>query len=415
MSDIKEVDQAGVVHAPDDDRSTAWHIGFTAVLTVAMAIGTFPQFTLGALGPLLVDDLGLSRAALGSLSTAFFLVATLVSSFVGHLGERLGGRRLLAMLFAVAAASLVAMAAAPSFPWLVVAVGVAGLSIAASNPSTNALIAAHLPAGRRGSVVGIKQSGVQAGSFVAGAMLPGLGLAIGWRNALLLVALVSAAGLVATVAVVPRQATALTPQPTAGTAAQASTVVRWLVPYAFLMGAAVSALTAYLALYANETLGMAETTAGALLAVVGAVGVAARILWGRAAERRTSVAQPLAVLTVAALAAIALVWAAAYVGAWLLWPAAVGVGASAAAWNSVGMLAVVRETAGQGTSRASGHVLTGFYLGLLAMPIGFGALVDATETYGPAWALAFACAAAALGLTLAWRRTSQRSASERSR
>lgn len=382
------------------DRSAAWRTGFTAVLTLGMAIGTFPQFALGALGPLLVDDLGLSRAGLGSLSTAFFLVAALASSFIGHLGERMGARRLLVLLFAVTTASLVSMAVAPSYAWLVVAVGLAGLGIAATNPSTNALIATHLPSGRRGAVVGIKQSGVQVGSFVAGAVLPGLALAIGWRNAMLLVGLMSGAGLAGVFAVVPRDTA--TPGPGAAADGQSS-VVRWLVPYAFFMGAGVSATTAYLALYANETLGMSEAAAGALLAVMGAVGVVARILWGRAAERRPTVAGPLAALTIAAVAAVALVWAAAYAGAWLVWPAAVGVGATGAAWNSVGMLAIVRETAGHGTSRASGHVLTGFYAGLLAMPIAFGALVDATGTYSPAWGLTVVSLAAALGLALAWQ------------
>jgi hypothetical protein len=150
-----------------------------------------------------------------------------------------------------------------------------------------------------------------------------------------------------------------------------------------------------------------------VLAVVGGVGVAARILWGRTAERQASVALPLITLTTASLVAVAMVWAADHAGAWLIWPAAVGVGATAAAWNSVGMLAVVRETAGRGTSRASGHVLTGFYTGLLAMPPAFGALADATGTYDPSWGLTLAALAIALGITLAWQRASGGTASER--
>jgi predicted MFS family arabinose efflux permease len=370
------------------ERSTAWYAGFTALLTVAMAIGTFPQFTLGALGPFLVDDLGLSRTRLGSLSTAFFLVAALVSSLVGYLGERLGGRRLLALMFAVAATSAVSMAIAPSFPLLIVAVGLAGLSIASSNPSTNTLISAHLPSGRRGAVVGIKQSGVQA-------------LTIGWRPSLLLIALVAAGGLAATITLLPRQEARASHGPQA---VNGSNVVRWLVPYAFFMGAGVSATTAYLPLYANQALGLDQATAGSLLAVVGAVGVASRILWGRVAERRPNVAAPLTVLTAGSLVAIVLVWVAEYAGTWLVWPAAVAIGATAAAWNAVGMLAIVRETALAGTSRASGHVLTGFYAGLLAMPVAFGALVDTTGIYGPSWALTFGCLAIALGITLAWQR-----------
>jgi hypothetical protein len=81
-----------------------------------------------------------------------------------------------------------------------------------------------------------------------------------------------------------------------------------------------------------------------------------------------------------------------------------GIGATAAAWNSVGMLAIVREMGVQGTSRASGHVLTGFYIGLLAMPPAFGALADATGTYDASWGLTLLSVAAALGITLAWQR-----------
>jgi cyanate permease len=141
--------------------------------------------------------------------------------------------------------------------------------------------------------------------------------------------------------------------------------------------------------------------------------VAARILWGRTAERRARISVPLAVLTTASMVAVAMVWAARYAGAWLIWPAAVGVGATAAAWNSVGMLAVVRETAGRGTSRASGHVLTGFYTGLLAMPPAFGALADATGSYDPSWGLTLVSLAVALGITLAWQRAHHDTPSQR--
>jgi hypothetical protein len=38
------------------------------------------------------------------------------------------------------------------------------------------------------------------------------------------------------------------------------------------------------------------------------------------------------------------------------------------------------------------------------MPIAFGALVDTTGTYSPAWGLTLVTLAVALGLALAWRR-----------
>ena len=80
--------------------------------------------------------------------------------------------------FAIAAATLVAMALAPAYPAMLVAAGLAGLALATGNPVTNKLVAVHLPPGTRGLVMGGKQAGVQVGAFMAGALLAPLGGAV---------------------------------------------------------------------------------------------------------------------------------------------------------------------------------------------------------------------------------------------
>lgn len=94
------------------------------------------------------------------------------------------------ILFLAGASGLVLLGAAPSYVWLLTGAAVAGIPLSVANPATNRLVAEHLPAGGRGAVMGLKQSGVQAGALLAGVSLPVTAGVFGWRPVL-----VAAAGL----------------------------------------------------------------------------------------------------------------------------------------------------------------------------------------------------------------------------
>lgn len=383
----------------DRGRSAGWLVGFTAVLTVGMAVATIAQFVFGALAPFIREELAISRIELGALTTVLFVGGAVLSPLVGPLTDRVGGRRVLVVLFALNGLAFVAMAVAPSYILLLAAVAVSGIAIAGSNPSTNLLIAHHVPAGSRGAVVGFKQSGVQVGSFVAGAAFPSLAAVVGWRWSLVSVSATAVLGAALVVLFVPSD-----PPGELGRQVgfRVVTAVRWLVPYALFMGAGIAAITAYLVLYAHEAVGLDEPMAGTLLAVMGGVGVVARIAWSHHASRRRTISVLLAWLAGLALVSTAAVLMATWFGAWWLWVGAVGAGSSAAAWNGVGMLAVIRQAGPRGAGQASGVVLTAFYVGLLVMPIGFGAIVDTTGAYVSAWGLTAGCFTLALVTAILW-------------
>nr|MBA2529741.1 MFS transporter [Euzebyales bacterium] len=180
--------------------------------------------------------------------------------------------------------------------------------------------------------------------------------------------------------------------------------VRWLAVYAFLMGAGVAAVNAYLPLYAVEVLGVSVQLAGAVAAIIGFVGILSRVLWGWLTERGGGFVVPLLVMAVGAVVALGLVIAAQLAGTAVLWLAALVFGATAVTWNAVGMLALVTEVDPADAGRASGHVLLGFYGGFVPSPIVFGAIVDATGDYRVAWAGVAAVFVAAALLMSAWRR-----------
>jgi predicted MFS family arabinose efflux permease len=369
---------------------------FASTLTLAMGASTFMAFALGVLAPLITADLELSRASFGALITAMFLVGSAGSPAAGSLVDALGGRRVLGGLFLLAALSFLAAAAAPTYALLLVATAFAGLALAAGNPVTNKLVAAHVRSGRQGVVMGIKQSGVQVSAFLAGALLPSGALVLGWRGVLLASVALPVVGLAVTRLLVPPDP----PMPSdhdltawAGLWSQ----VGWLVAYGFCMGMGVAALTGYLPLYAHEAVGLSIPAAGGAAAAVGLVGIIARVSWGHVADRGARSSQLLAIMGAGSVISQLVLWGASPSRSALLWLGAVGIGASAGAWNAVGMLAIVKDLGVRDAGRASGLVLLAFYGGYVVAPVAFGYSLDVTGTYHVGWlgvALAYVAATA---------------------
>ena len=376
-------------------------IGIT--LTFAMAMGNLTQFTLGALGPILIDDLGLSPVQLGTLSSAYFAVGVVLSARMGAMVDRFGGRTMLVVLFGCSAAALAGMAASPGFGWLVAASAGAAVPLAISNPATNQLVAAAVPRGRQGVLLGAKQSGVQVSAAVAGGVLPTAALLVGWRTVLLVVAAVALTGVALsrwTLPAAPRRAQG---KPANGSDRRQPRLVRWLTAYAALMGASLAAIITYLPLYGTQAVGLSVPAAGATAALIGAVGIPSRILWARYAERSGRIRGPLLTMSAIAAVATAAVLAAPLLPA-LIWLGAAALGASAGSWLAVVTLTVVRDVATATAGRASGIVLTGFYLGMVSSPVAVGWTITATGGYNVAWLLVVLTTLASGGLVAAWAR-----------
>lgn len=350
-----------------------------------MAGATFVLTVFGVLPNELIAEFGLSRAQLGLLGTASSLTGASVSFGLGRVVDRLGARVSTVATLALGGFALLAVAGAPGFGLLMVAAASSGLGQAGGNPSTNKLISLHLPAGRQGVTTGIKQSGVQAGTLLGGLLLPLGAVTMGWRTT---VALCAAVPLVT--ATLVRFLVPPDPAPVVGEAvrpvpARFPGLIYLVAGYGFLIGAGGSAIFAFLSLFAQESLGMSSIEGGRMVAAMGLAGILARIGWGRVAEAWLGTVASLRVIAVLSMAAAALLWAAPLLGVAAVWTASLVTGASASAWNAVGMLAVIQQSDPRQAGRASGVVLTGFLAGLaLGAPL-FGYAVDRLGAYRPGW------------------------------
>ena len=370
--------------------------GLMASLAVAMGIGPLLIYGLTAMSPTIIDDLGLTRAQFGFFATAAFLSAAVCSTVFGALVDRWSVVRTMSVLYGGAVLSLVVAALARSVTWLILAVIVSGAIQALSNPVTNRLIASHAAPDSRGTLVGVKQSGVQMAQAFAGLAMPPLALLVTWRGSIAAGTLLALLGLGLTLRFLPSAETsgpAGAPEPdhpsarkTGGPVDLSSipAVVWWLGGYAMLNGVAIQATNVYLPLYGYEELGISRTVAGMLATVVGIVGLFARIWWGRTVGRAASPRIALIVLAVGATLGVTAILLADYLADWLVWVGAALFGASGIAANVVLMVTVVRAVQPRFVGRATGVLSLGLYLGFSVGPVSFGALVDATR-YPVGW------------------------------
>jgi MFS family permease len=377
--------------------------GFTFVLFAAMGAATFPAASLGIVATFIIDDFGIERADLGLAVAANTLLSALLSPVAGRITDAVGGKLAAIGVFGLSAAAFAVFGVSVAFWVLFVGSFIAAWSQAGGNPATNKLIAEALPMGERGIVTGIKQSGVQAAIFLGGLTLPSLAIALGWRSAFLLVAVVSGLLAVATAWLVPRTEHDGQPRPRATGSLPES--IRWLAGYGFLLGFA-GAVTFLVPLFAEEALGFDPRLAGVAASVVGFTAFVARIGWARRAEVRDEYRTPLLWMALLSVLSATMMALAPDVGAWLLWLGVIVIGSSSAAWNSVGMLAVMNATGSAATGRASGVVLLGFLAGLGLGPPIYGAIVD-RYGYRPMWLLSVTVAALATVLVLVWQARSR--------
>ena len=372
------------------------------VTTAIQAMVSMALLTLPAMAPAVARALAVPSTLVGAYVALCYFAAMLSSLVGGTLVRRLGAIRVSQLGLGLCAVGLALCA----LPWLP-AVALGALCIGAGygpiTPASSHLLALTTPAHRMSLVFSIKQTGVPAGGMLAGALVPGLSLWLGWQGTLLAVAGVCA--LCAALAQPLRAALDADRQPAQPLALQAlfkpigmvlgQPSLRALAACSFLFSAVQVSTTAYMVTYLNESLGMTLLAAGAALSVSQLAGVVGRIAWGAVADRGLGPRNTLMLLATLMMAGSVLTA--------LLqpqWPTLLG--ASAIGWNGVYLATVARQAPPGQAGVATGGTLLFTFMGVVCGSPAFGALAGASGSYRIAFAALALPAALALGL-LVWR------------
>lgn len=145
-----------------------------ALAVASQASISIASWGLGALGPDLRDEFGLTAAELGAVLAASFVGNALILVPAGTLVDRIGPRRPLIAGGVLAGLALVAAGLSPSAPLVGLALFLYGLTGAFVAVAGTVSVFHGFDADRRGTALGFRQMAVSLGGFIAAGLLPGL-------------------------------------------------------------------------------------------------------------------------------------------------------------------------------------------------------------------------------------------------
>jgi len=384
-------------------RFPAWPL---LAMLATQALATMAAYSVPAVAPAVARDLGVSGALVGVFISTVYGVgigsAFLSPAFIARYGAvRVSQFVLLstlAMLLAAAAGSVVSIA---------IGAVLLGLTYGATAPAAAHLLVPRTPPGAMNLVLSLRQIGVPLGGVLAGLAMVPLTLALGWREALLWLA-VPVALLLALVQI-PRRRWDADRDPGRAilgkrlaapfTLLGENPVFLRLAFASFVYSGLQLCFIAFMTVHLTGRAGFDLVAAGQGLAVYQVSGVVARPIWGWAADRfvpaRVLLAAQGVIMCVASILAgrFAPEWPPSLVLAVCAVAGATASGFTGIAYAEWARLGGARRT--EATALGAGIMFTG----VLVMPSAFAVAIAATGDY--AWPYAVAGALAAVsGLLL---------------
>jgi len=364
-------------------------------LIATLAIQIFTSLTSSApavLAPALAGDLGITPKWIGVFVGLIYSGAMLGSLVCGGFIAKYGAIRVsqACVLFCATGIACVGLLPAAAVPLLVAAAFTMGVGYGPITAASSEILIRTTPRERMSLTFSIKQTGVPAGAALAGALLPGLALLVGWRGAFVAIAIVGIAVVIASEPT--RKALDRRHDPDASfSLASVFGPLRmvWKSPPLLelsLVGFAFSSvqvsLTSFLVIYLTDVLHWSLIAAGLALTVATVSAVIGRIVWGVIADRWLGPLRALVLIgALAAGSGIAMAFAAPAWPVWLVLALAALYGATAIGWNGVQLAELARRSpAGQAgaVTGASGFVTFG---GVVGGPLLFAGLAGLTGGY----------------------------------
>lgn len=358
----------------------------TLTATAVDTVGVLQIFLIGAMAVQLHDAIGLDNRTLGLTFASYFAAAASLSVPVGRLSERADPANALKVGYALSITAMIVASVAHNVGILLCSTVLAGVAAALTRTTSSVLVARSIPPGRHGLALGVRNCAIPLAALMAGLAVPTIAVTIGWRWAFVIAAGLAAAGWFWLPRTIPRP-----PRTDAKTVRDLPRMRSvCLALAAGLASAAAASLGAFTAVTAVES-GIANGTAGILIATGSVVGVASRIAVGWWTDRRSGSQLDL-VAAMMGVGAVGYCMMSSNV-AQLIWFGVPIAYATGWAFYGTYYLSVIRlNPIAQGT--ALGIAQMGSFAGSIAGPLTLGAIAQR-------WSLMAAWSAAAALTTIA--------------
>lgn len=364
------------------------------MLGVALAIQIATSIVAAALQvllPLVKAEFHLTFAQAGVVTNFFFFGSFLTIALAGWAVDAFGGRIILVFGGLIAGVAALACALAPAFVILLGVLLVMGVGIGMVTLAGIVGVRAAFPARLRGTVMGIRQTGIPLGNFFAALILPSIALATSWRGALAGAGAVSIVVAIAGLRIYrsgPRARTA-----NVGGTSLLNVLTRDITVAAIsgmLLVIGQFCLQTYLVAYLIHDRNLPITTAAFYLALSQLAGAAGRVLWGVVSDRLLSGSRRNALLIAGgsgALGGLALAILPSGFPFGVIVVAILVCATGAIGWPGVQVLLLtdLARPGNEGRSVGLGQMIQ--QPGTVIGPFLFGLIVDATGSFRAGWLL----------------------------
>jgi MFS family permease len=250
-----------------------------AVITVWHVAASLCYYAVFAGTPLLRDAFGLSPVSVGFVITSASLGYATFLLPLGVATDRFGEHRTLTVGLLGLAVGVGLVAAAPSFPLVLVAAFLLGSCYGVATPGTNKAVFDNVAPARQHRAIGIKQVGPTLGSAAGSVLVTGLVGAFFWQMGFLVAAAVGVTVASGFYVAYTGGSTAETSYPDfRGLLANRSYL--FLVAAGLCLGAVFYTTTGYTVLYVEESTGAAVAVGGLVLAGLQVSSSAGRVVSG---------------------------------------------------------------------------------------------------------------------------------------
>ena len=375
-----------------------------SLLVLTHVAGTVSIVSVLAMAPVVTRDLGLGAAEFGFFITAYYGAQAVFSMPAGGLVDRIGVGWALIVCHGVMVLGAVLYSQAGSFHTALAALAAMGAGYSISNPATARGVLEWFPAERRATAMGIKQVGVPLGGIL-GAGNGALVTMVPWAGIMLGVAALIAVNGVLCLRLtrLPSHAVPLQgkhPLANIREVMRDGNINRFVLLNG-LYNFGQTNFFAFLTLFMREVALVSQPIASLSVGIAQAASAVARIGWGVVSDtvfggRRKGLTVGLGVVAVAGLSALVLVGPGP--GVYLGLGLALLLGLTIASFAPLVQTLSVEATEPRLAGSSMGYNMFGAHIGGMIGPPVFGAMVDATGSYGSGWLVT--AAVVAIGVLL---------------
>lgn len=162
-----------------------------SLIFAAQALGALCVLGVLASGPQLMSELSLSALQVGGLASAYSATLAAASFPAGVLTDKIGTRHSLTLSAWVMAMGMLGVGLGQSYLHLCIGMAICGAGYGMINPAAGRAISLWFSPDWRGTLIGLKQTGVPVGGAI-GTGLAGLGIVYGWQLGVILIAIIAA-------------------------------------------------------------------------------------------------------------------------------------------------------------------------------------------------------------------------------